>query len=340
MNASLHATTMPPQGGIALRVRRRLIRIPLREADPVRRGFRIASSEMTDRLHGIGLTFLGGCHAAIEEADVDGLMRRLEAVPLAERGFAYEGAAMGITICDLLSGASHRRWPEFRRRATAHCYMIQVGAGWALARIPVPPHRLLSQLDPLLGWLAIDGFGFHEGYFQARRLLAARIAPPRSLRGYAHRAFDQGLGRSLWFAAGGEPIAIVNALAAFGPERRSDLWSGIGLACTYAGGASEPAIATLCDLATRSGHHAALAQGAAFAARARLRAGNDVPHTEIACRQICHLSATRAAAIPDQELAALPPDRGAIGGPLPRYERWRAAIQARFMEESQEGRKA
>jgi len=44
----------------------------------------------------------------------------------------------------------------------------------------------------------MDGFGFHEGYFQWSRSVRKK-ALPKGVNGYALRAFDQGLGRSLWF---------------------------------------------------------------------------------------------------------------------------------------------
>jgi hypothetical protein len=78
-----------------------------------------------------------------------------------------------------------------------------VGLGWAWARLPGNPERRLPALDPLLGWLAVDGYGFHEGYFHWRRRVSARELP-RGLSASARRVFDQGLGRSLWFVEGAD----------------------------------------------------------------------------------------------------------------------------------------
>src|SRR3712207_8380154 len=47
---------------------------------------------------------------------------------------------------------------------------------------------------------------------------------------------DQGLGRSLWFVQGADVRRIPATVNAFPAERRPDLWSGLGLACGYAGG--------------------------------------------------------------------------------------------------------
>jgi len=52
---------------------------------------------------------------------------------------------------------------------------------------------------------------------------------------YARRVFDHGLGRSIWFSQG-QCGAHLYHYRSFPENRRADLWSGIGLACTYAAG--------------------------------------------------------------------------------------------------------
>ena len=146
---------------------------------------------------------------------------------------------------------------------------------------------------------------------------------PATLSGYARRAFDQGLGRSLWFCEGADPGRIALAIAGLAPERRADLWSGVGLAAAYAGGAGEAALEALPRLAGRFAPH--LAQGAAFAAKARDRAGNAAPHTALACRALCGMEAGEAARVTDEALDALPAD-----GEVPAFEAWRARVRARF----------
>lgn len=61
-------------------------------------------------------------------------------------------------------------------------------------------------------------------------------------------------------------------------------------------------------------------------ALARPRAGNLMPHTEVACDMLCGMSAgAAAAAITDECLADLPPD-----GRQTAYEQWRLRIQERL----------
>jgi hypothetical protein len=71
-----------------------------------------------------------------------------------------------------------------------------------------------------------------------------------------------------------------------------------------------------------------LAQGAAFAAKARSRAGNQAVHTELACEVLCGMSAEAAAEITDMALKELP-----TNGALPAYELWRQRIQNQFIAE-------
>ncbi|HEX6285595.1 MAG TPA: DUF1702 family protein, partial [Pyrinomonadaceae bacterium] len=178
------------------------------------------------------------------------------------------------------------------------------------------------QLDPLLGWLTIDGYGFHEGYFNWPRYVEGQ-AVTTALDGYARRVFDQGLGRSIWFVKGANVVAVASAINSFPSARRDDLWSGAGLACAYAGGCSRSALQSL--RAAARNHLPALAQGVAFAAKTRQRAANLNSHTETTCRVMCGHSAQEAAAITDAALKDLHEDNG-----LPAYEVWRRRIQDKF----------
>jgi hypothetical protein len=104
------------------------------------------------------------------------------------------------------------------------------------------------------------------------------------------------------------------------------LWSGIGLACAYAGGVERVGLERLREAAT--GYRGHLAQGAAFAAKTRVRAGNPTLCTEHACQVICGLSATEAAEVSDIHLENLPRNER-----VPAYEVWRQRIQMNLGQE-------
>jgi hypothetical protein len=182
---------------------------------------------------------------------------------------------------------------------------------------------LVRQLDPLLGWLALDGYGFHQGYFSWPRFIQNQVLPA-PLSGYALQGFDQGLGRSLWFVKGADVAQVIPAIGAFPSSRQSDLWSGIGLASAYAGGATRDAVEHLYDSAGAYRPH--LAQGAAFAAKARQRAGNPVAHTDLACRIFSGRSSDEAAQVTDESLKDLPAGEQA-------YATWRARIREQLAKQ-------
>lgn len=300
--------------------RKRFLGLSPAEASFAKRGFLTGEEDARLRLEQIGITFLSGYHAALEETGFVPLARRLANVETELRGFAFEGAAMGLALLDCFTPWRRDRWRTFTERlAEPHIYMMHVGLGWALARLrrSVTPH--LAKLDPLLRWLVVDGYGFHEGYFGWPRYVERRSIPTR-LNGYEQRVFDQGLGRSIWFVKGADVAAVASAINAFPSARRDDLWSGVGLACAYAGGCQRGAIDSL--RAAANGHLPALAQGVAFAAKTRQRAANLNPHTETVSRVICGHSAEELAAITDAALENLHERDGS-----PAYETWRRRIQ-------------
>jgi hypothetical protein len=311
-----------------LGLRRRLLGISPDETSFARRRFRCEATAVRERLEKVGRNFAVGYNAALEEDEPLPLAARLDAEVEREfHGFAYEGAGMALALLDALIPGRRDRLARFLDGpGDAHAYIVVVGAGWILARLPLSPKRLLARLgDPALRWLALDGFGFHEGFFHWPRSVERREVP-RKLRGYARRGFDQGLGRSLWFVDGADVRRLPRTIAAFPAERQADLWSGAGLACAYAGGRDRSDIE---ELGRAAGpHRACLAQGVAFAAKARERAGNPAPHTELASQVICGMSAARAAAVTDEVLADLPADRADEPG----FEVWRRRIQSYFSE--------
>jgi enediyne biosynthesis protein E3 len=300
--------------------RRRFLGLSATEASFTKRGFVAREDKARQCLEQIGITFLYGYHAALEETAFKPLARRLSTVESDLRGFAFEGAAMGLALLDCVTPWRKDRWRTFTERVgEPHIYMMHVGLGWALARLRRNVTAHLVQLDSLLGWLVVDGYGFHEGYFSWPRYVEQR-AVPTHLDGYERRVFDQGLGRSVWFVKGADVAAIASAINAFPHERRDDLWSGVGLACAYAGGCECGALESL--RAAARGHWPALAQGVAFAAKTRHRAANLNDHTETVCRLICGRSAETVAAITDAVLEDLRDEDG-----LPAYEVWRRRIQ-------------
>jgi hypothetical protein len=310
----------------------RLLKIDQREVEFARRGFTGSAPQIQNRLENIGRIFLRGYHAALKHRDQDVLAEHLEQIELEQRGFAYEGAAMALMLLDGMAPWQGRFQKFLRGAGKHHVYMLHVGAGWAHARLPWLRRNLersIRTLDPVLGWLVIDGFGFHQGYFHWP---TAVHSPGKHLSEAARHVYYQGLGRSLWFVHGANPLQISRTIAAFDTRYHGDAWSGVGIACAYAGGLG---LLEIEDLRRYAGDSAiALGQGAAFAAKARLRAGNPAAHTAAACAVLCEMEPKSAAALCDETLVHV--DRLQ---PCP-YQQWRELLQKSLLFHSTSQQKA
>ncbi|WP_394350434.1 DUF1702 family protein [Nocardiopsis quinghaiensis] len=297
------------------------------------RGFHDKGPEARRILETVGESFLTGLGDAVETGSPSATGQRLGALPERFRGFAYEGAAMGFALLDGLLPGSHRTDSFLRGPGDPHVYMAYIGIGWAMARLPRPLWPDTRRLDPLLRWLVHDGYGFHQAYFHTDRYVHRRERDERAARRtgdgpYALRAADQGIGRALWFVAGTDADRVAALVESFPEDRRPDLYAGVGLAATYAGGADEEELHRLRGHAGDHRHH--LAQGSAFAAEARIRADLLAPHTETGARVLCGMDAEKAARFsrdlrPDASGPEPDPAR-------PRYEVWRASLAAEFAQ--------
>jgi len=302
-------------------LRRRLFGISPAETSIARRGFTVTNPNVQERLELIGQTFAEGYHAALLHLEAQSLAAALEQIEPEQCGFAYEGAGMGLALVDTITPWPTRYLLDFLHGpGQPHAYMIQIGVGWAVARLKRPATGWLARLDPVANWLLMDGFGFHETYFDWPTVLNKQAVPKR-LTGYARRGFDQGVGRALWFVQGASVDRIVATIDAFPAARHNDIWAGVGLASAYAGGVTDNIIEDLTDAAGAE-NRAALAQGVVFATKTRYRAGNPADQTDMACRICCGFSPIDAVKLFDTAGQNLP-----TGGALPAFEVWRQRIQ-------------
>jgi enediyne biosynthesis protein E3 len=303
------------------------------------RGFHKKSPAAQELLEKIGATFLDGYRYAAEAKTSADAEQRLELLSTRFKGFAYEGAGMGFAVRDGLPLGPTGLSEDFvAGPGEPHIYMVYVGIGWAMARLPRFRWPRGDRLDLLLRWLLLDGYGFHQAYFHTRKYVDEQYQderfpwPDKASSAYANRAIDQGIGRALWFINGTDAALTVAAVAKFAESRHADLYAGVGLAATYAGGAEESELRILFEGAGVNRIH--LAQGSAFAAECRIRAGLLVPHNEVATRILCGRTAQQTA----QVALDLKPDRG-IEGEVPAYEVWRRRVAAEFTEHANQQEK-
>jgi hypothetical protein len=324
-------------------LRRRILTPSFTETKLATRGFHEKSPAAKELLETVGESFLTGYACAAEARSPVAAEERLEEIPPQFRGFAYEGAAMAFTVRDRLPIGRSGNFARFLAgRGDAHIYMAYVGVGWGMARLPRFRWPSLHTTDPLLRWLALDGYGFHQAYFHTDRYIYeqfrnTRVWWPAEPQWYAARAIDQGIGRALWFVGGTDVDLVATMIDKFPAQRRADLYSGAGLAATYAGGADEEELRMFWRRAGDYRPH--VAQGSAFAAEARIRAGLVVPHTGVATSVFCGMTPEQAAQVTHE----LRPETAARPGQTdhsehselresapPAFEVWRQRIAEKF----------
>jgi hypothetical protein len=301
---------------------RALLKIAASATDFNTCGFHIGDSSTRELLERSASSFVFGYNTAICSNTNREFISQLDEVEQQFRGFAYEGAGMALAILDFIFPWRKRFIPLTLAEGNDYIYLLYVGWGWSMGRLPrkhITPTRR-TPYDPLLCWLAYDGYGFHEGFFSWKKMYLQQSYPSSLPKGYAHRAFDQGLGRGLWFVGCGDISYIADCIGAFPQNRQPDLWSGIGLASTYAGGVSAEMLDQLRQASTI--FHPHLTQGAAFAIKARQRANNIAPHTHLSSDILCGLPIDDVVRIVDTSL-----DNLASNQIEPAFETWRQHIR-------------
>lgn len=270
-------------------------------------------------------TVMQGFRATLEDGRFEVLVARLNEFEADWRGFAYEGVGLGFAVFDYFLPWRKRLQAFVRGPGAPYIIPVYIGAGLAIGRLG--GRRLewfaARQDNPVFNWMVVDGYGFYKGFFSRRRYLEEKAIPPY-LSPYGRRVFDQGLGRSIWFAMG-ENVDQVSAMIASFPEaRQADLWSGAAFACAYAGSPMDRT--ALEALRTAAGpYRSQLALAGTLAAKRRHGFGHLTPHTELACQVFCGLSGERAAQIANDALENIPTDSNESP-----HKIWRERIEAQF----------
>lgn len=319
---------MPPVLGVL----RRVVLAPSLAAVGFRkRGFPAAN----DGLETIPQSVVCGFEWGIEARHPWEVERRVAMVDPELRGFAIEGAAMAYTVRDAMAGGrGHRTRDLLAGIGAPHIFLAYIGVGFAMARLPrILWKRILPDLPgtpyhPTMSWFVVDGYGFDLAYFHTDKWVAQQRRPKpypwAGDAGYFPRAVDQGIGRALWFINGGDPAGAAAAVRRFDPSRHADLWSGVGLAATFAGGCPPEGLAAL--LTAAGEHRPEVSLGSVLAAKARQHSGHVPPHVAASLAALTGLSPQEAGDLADR--TEVPFD---TSGPVPPYERWRHRIRESFV---------
>lgn len=297
-----------------------------RETDFGRRRFRLSQGPQREILETASRAFVTGFNACLSSSAPEDLAARLGELGEQQRGHALEGAGMAATILDVLTlGRGRRLRALLAGPGRGYPHLVLAGAGRGYASLHRRPSRLVRALPtdrathPALRWLAWDGYGFHRAFFAADQTIGEQRTP-RGLTGEQRLLFDQGVGRALWYHECADPDGVALRIAEFTPSRRPGLWSGVGLAATYTGGAD---VADLGRLAALAGpYRADLAHGSALACAARTHAGLTPAHTAAAAHALTGALAGDASGWVATSLAGLGHQAASPGG----YQRWRQEI--------------
>jgi enediyne biosynthesis protein E3 len=296
----------------------RLLRLPHRLTDFSRRGFRVDRPDHRLQLERHADSFITGFNLAVVHwRDPHAVLSQM---PEYERGFAYEGAAMHAALRDLATvGTANALTRLLSGPGNDYTHLIHVGHGWAL----VPLHASLPVRlpgTPLLRWLALDGAGFAESYFGGRDAMRRRCMRQKTEEWQARLA---GCGRALWFVESADPGAVSAAIKDSPLAAQPHLWSGVGLAATYAGCAES---SDLDALATAAGSHwPYFGQGVLFAVAARQRARIVPPHTRLVCRHVFGVDPEVASEWTDSDAQGLDSSTRVSA-----YTEWKARLRNRL----------
>jgi enediyne biosynthesis protein E3 len=262
-----------------------------------------------------------GFRMALEDSRFKVLLPRLDAIELDLRGFAYEGAGLGLMILDCLLPWQNRLMALVKGHGVPYTYPLHVGAGLALAKLNKSPGRYFAHFDPFWCWQIMDGYGFYQSVFLGRNAFEDKALPDHE-SDYVRSIFDMGLGRGLWFKARGDAHNLIATLASFPPARQINLWTGVGFACSYAGFIQERTLLEALQKVAGP-YRPQLALAAAIAAGNRQRFGNHAAHTDLACQVFCRLSGEEAATIANDALQGLPEKTAD-----PAHKLWRERVKA------------
>ncbi len=301
--------------------------------------FRLPRTPQSQALSRIPQTVALGFEQAMTATTIGQLHTRLSLMRSEHLGFAYEGATMASTITDL-ARPGRSRWTVqvMSGPGSAHLFLNYIGIGFAMARLPraawpnVLPPLPASSYHPALSWLAVDGCGFDWAFFDPARWITRQEVPdPYPWLGedpaFFPHVIDQGIGRALWFVAAGDLPTVTGLVTSFPTHRHLDLWSGVGLAATFAGGVHNGDLRQI-----RGQARLEAGIGAALAAKARHTAGLVPEHTAVAAARLTGLNVEHLVQVVD----SFDPTVRETGTPV--YRAWRDHIRSALSDSASDRR--
>ncbi len=240
------------------------------------------------RIEIIRTIFQEAKHFASKLPDFDELFHYLESTDAEFRSVAYEGASMALAQNDFIQNHSIKKWNQFVKITTNQASHVHIGLGWAIAADSISALSFLNTIHPMMQSRVWDGCGFYSGIFKYRTSIKNQETQS-FVTEKDFPAFDQGLGRSLWYSCKGDVNAVAENIKKFSSLRHPDLWRGVGIASVYVGGCDVNIYKSFFSLAGK--HRKQLGIGVAMVAKSRSLTNCLNQYTELACNVWCNLSA-------------------------------------------------
>ena len=230
-------------------VRRNIFSVPLKEANFDFRKFH-PGQKAQNRLEFVAKVVLEGYNNAVHDGLTSDLLVKRRMIDGEVVGFYNEGIGMGLYALTLFGAKGTKEgifWDFVRNEGKNHEYMSYIGAGLAVGVLKRNVLKsFLKKASPTSGQLFINGIGFYYGYFDADKVLRKNFIPRYlEVNDFYTECYYNGVGRAMWFYSGGDPGFIKSEIQHFPAERQAAIWSGVGLACTYANGVSMDVILNL-----------------------------------------------------------------------------------------------
>ena len=250
-----------------------------------------AHSTIESRMENIKAIFQDGKNFASQSDSINTLTQCLEKINPEFRSVAYEGASMALALKDLTNNNALKRWKELLGVSQNHAGQIHIGLGWAIGEARPQDFFFMNSIDPKIEFRVWDGCGYYDGIFRQRQTIKNKTRQ-ENISEKNYKAYDEGVGRSVWYNCKGDPIKVSAMIQTFPSSRQADLWRGVGIACTYVGGSDESVLKELFTLAEK--HSVQLSIGAAMVAKSRTLANSITKDVELSCNTWCNLSTQEA----------------------------------------------
>jgi len=226
---------------------------------------------LSERMQQIQSAFLEAKEFALLANQKEQLSDFLSAISGDFSSVSFEGVSMGLAINSYNKTKTLSEWNWLIEKYSAvHTSQIYVGLGWAIAELGIDPTTIVSDLNSASGYRVMDGVGYYHGILR-RRAAVERQLIPDIVSISLLPAYDQGLGRSLWYNAGGEIERVLQKIGLFPKDRTPAFWRGLGVAITYVGGTSDKGIEAIRGASKSNLAH--LKYGALMALLSRKKAG-------------------------------------------------------------------